>query len=188
MAEISGVWIFIIGGIVGALIGFVISRITSGTKQKAAQQKELDDTKAELENYKSQVSNHFNNSAQLMGQVASSYQALYSHMAGQSEALLSDTDSDALPFPQLKTALEKKREEPQVENEVAPETEQESLAAKEAAQETTPEPLAAQEAVQEAVASAAQEVPQADATEEPRETKAKDSAIKANKIEATDTV
>ena len=69
-------------------------------------------------------------------------------MAGQSQALLSETEADALPFPLLKTPSEKKREEP--------------LVAKEAAQETAEE--------------TAQEVEQTDATEEANETAPKDYA------------
>ena len=69
-------------------------------------------------------------------------------MAGQSQALLSETEADALPFPLLKTPSEKKREEP--------------LVAKEAARETAEE--------------TAQEVEQTDATEEVNETAPKDYA------------
>ena len=100
MVGINEILIFLVGGI----IGFVICRLTLGRKQKAAQQKELDNSKADLQQYKAQVNSHFNDSAKLMGEVASSYQALYKHMAGQSKTLLSETET--LPFPQLKTPSE----------------------------------------------------------------------------------
>ncbi len=122
MAGINEILIFLVGGI----IGFVICRFTLGTKQKAAQQKELESSKAEMEQYKAQVTNHFNDSAKLMGEVASSYQALYKHMAGQSQTLLSDSDIEIQPFPQLKTASEKKPEEAQATNEAAQKTTQEA--------------------------------------------------------------
>lgn len=146
MPEINGILIFIVGGIVGGIIGFVISRMTLSSKQKAAQQEALDNSKAELDHYKSQVSNHFDNSAKLMGEVASSYQALYTHMAGQSEALLDATDAE-VPFPQLKTpAVEEQEDEA-----LAPETAEEILAARETAQESTEESPLAKETAQEAV-------------------------------------
>jgi|GEM_PF-2269207 len=192
MPEINGILIFIVGGVVGGIIGFVISRITSGSKQKAAQQQELDNTKAELDQYKSQVSKHFSNSAELMGQVASSYQALYTHMAGQSEALLDATETE-VPFPQLKTPPVKEQEEPIADKELAQETAEELLAAretaqesaeesplaKETAQETATESLLTKEAAQESAEEpqltkeAVQEVPQPDDAEDIREAKAK---------------
>jgi uncharacterized membrane-anchored protein YhcB (DUF1043 family) len=120
MNEVSEILSFIAIFLVGGIIGFVICRVTLGKKKEAAQQQELDQTKAELEDYKSQVNNHFNSSAELMGQVASSYQALYSHMAGQSQTLLSDMDVS--PFPLLKTPDEKKWEEQTRLNKTAQET------------------------------------------------------------------
>ena len=101
MNGINETLIFLVIFLAGGIIGFVICRITLGRKKAGAQQQELDQTKAELEHYKSQVNDHFTSSAELMGQVASSYQALYSHMAGQSQTLLSDTEVP--PFPLLKT-------------------------------------------------------------------------------------
>jgi len=86
----------------GGLIGFVIYHITLGKSKASEQQKELDKNKIELEKYKAQVNDHFNDSAELMGQVANSYQALYNHMAGQSESLLGDTATTH--FPLLKTS------------------------------------------------------------------------------------
>ncbi|MFT6924905.1 MAG: uncharacterized membrane-anchored protein YhcB (DUF1043 family) [Psychromonas sp.] len=144
MSEINEVLIFIIGGIVGGIIGFVICRMTLGRRQKAAQQQEIDTAKAELDHYKSKVSNHFSDSAKLMGQVASSYQALYTHMAGQSEDLLDAADAD-VPFPQLKT--------PSAEKQGAQETVEETVlrTTEEATQETVKE---AEEATQETVKEA----------------------------------
>jgi len=86
----------------GGLIGFLIYHITLGKSKASEQQKELDKNKIELEKYKAQVNDHFNDSAELMGQVANSYQALYNHMAGQSESLLGDTATTH--FPLLKTS------------------------------------------------------------------------------------
>ncbi|HEY7866446.1 MAG TPA: DUF1043 family protein [Psychromonas sp.] len=198
MAEMSGVLIFIIGGIVGGILGFVITRITLGRKQKAAQQEALDNTKAELDHYKSQVSNHFSDSAKLMGQVASSYQALYTHMAGQSEALLDATETE-VPFPKLKTPPVKEQQDPLTDEEFAQETAEELLAAREAEQKTTDEPLAAKEAEQKTTdeppaakeaeqetteeplkaKEAEQEITQSEDAEEIREKKEKDSSGKS---------
>jgi len=88
--------------IAGGIIGFLIYHLTLGRSNSSKQQEELEKNKIELEKYKAQVNDHFNSSAELMGQVASSYQALYSHMADQSQSLLGETA--ATQFPLLKEA------------------------------------------------------------------------------------
>ncbi len=127
MTEMSEILLYLVIFGIGGIFGFMLCRITFGKKQAAAQQQELEDSKAELEHYKSQVNEHFTNSAELMEQVASSYQALYSHMAGQSQTLLGD--SEMLPFAQLQSLAEKEQQAPDEVEEVlqtdaAQETEQ----------------------------------------------------------------
>lgn len=91
--------------IVGIIVGFTIYHFAIGKSKAGTQQKEIDKTKSELEEYKAKVNSHFTNTAALMGEVASSYQSLYKHMADQSEDLLSD--ADLTPFPLLeKTPIE----------------------------------------------------------------------------------
>ncbi|MCW8996113.1 MAG: DUF1043 family protein [Psychromonas sp.] len=115
MTELNMILIFLAGGI----IGFAICYITAGRKQSAAQQKELHARKSELDDYKSQVNNHFTKSAELMREAANSYQALYTHLASQSQVLLSDSDADALPFPQIATLSEDKQDETLKKTEIA---------------------------------------------------------------------
>jgi uncharacterized membrane-anchored protein YhcB (DUF1043 family) len=91
--------------IIGIIVGFAIYHFAIGKSKVSTQQKEIDKTKSELEEYKAKVNSHFNNTAELMGEVASSYQSLYNHMADQSQDLLSD--ADLTPFPLLeKTPIE----------------------------------------------------------------------------------
>jgi uncharacterized membrane-anchored protein YhcB (DUF1043 family) len=82
----------------GGLLGFLIYHITLGKSKTSKQQEELDKNKIELEKYKAQVNDHFNNSAELMGQVANSYQALYNHMADQSQSLLGESATTQFPL------------------------------------------------------------------------------------------
>ena len=103
--------------IAGGIIGFILCHITLGRKKATAQQQaldkqkaDLDQNQAELAEYKAKVDSHFTSSAELMGQVANSYQALYNHMADQSQSLLSETDNS--PFPLLKTPSESEIEAP----------------------------------------------------------------------------
>ena len=108
MNNINEILLLLVTFLAGGIIGFVIYHMTLGKKLANTQQQELDQNKAELEQYKSKVNNHFTNSAELMEQVASSYQALYSHMASQSQSLLSGEDES--PFPMLKTPSVKAQE------------------------------------------------------------------------------
>lgn len=116
MTEMSEIVLYLVIFLIGGICGFMLCRMTFGKKQAAAQQQELEDSKAELEHYKSQVNEHFTNSAELMEQVASSYQALYSHMAGQSQTLLGD--AEMLPFAQLQTLAEKEQQVTEEKEEV----------------------------------------------------------------------
>lgn len=84
--------------VAGGVVGFAIYHFTLGKKQSGAQRKELEQTKAQLDQYKSKMNAHFKDSAALMGQVASSYQALHSHMANQSQSLINDDDNAVFPL------------------------------------------------------------------------------------------
>lgn len=105
MNEILSIFGSFIGGII---IGFIIYHFTIAKNKVTAQQQEMDKTKSELEEYKSKVNSHFTNTAELMGDVANSYQALYSHMANQSQDLLGDTELS--PFPLLETTAVEEEE------------------------------------------------------------------------------
>ena len=98
ISDMTNIIIFIVLFIVGGLVGFVIYHFTLGKKQSGSQRQELEQIKAELAQYKSKVNTHFKDSAALMGQVASSYQALHSHMANQSQSLLSDDNNSVFPL------------------------------------------------------------------------------------------
>jgi uncharacterized membrane-anchored protein YhcB (DUF1043 family) len=108
--------IFLVIFLAGGVIGFGVYHITLSKKRLGVQQQELEQAKAELEQYKSKVNNHFMDSAELMGKVASSYQALHSHMASQSQSLLSNEDSAV--FPQLNTPLSQTQEKPMLTKDV----------------------------------------------------------------------
>jgi uncharacterized membrane-anchored protein YhcB (DUF1043 family) len=103
ISDMTNFIILLVLFVAGGLVGFAIYHFTLGKKQSGTQRKELEQTKAELDQYKAKVNSHFKDSAALMGQVASSYQALHSHMANQSQSLISD-DNNAV-FPQLNATL-----------------------------------------------------------------------------------
>ena len=113
MNDTGTILIFIGIFLFGGLLGFAIYHISLGKKRTGVKQKELDETKAELEQYKEKVNHHFMNSAELMQQVATSYQALHNHMATQSESLLSEKGIS--PYPLLEADLASAQEKTMLE-------------------------------------------------------------------------
>jgi hypothetical protein len=112
----SNILVFLGIFIAGGAIGFAIYHISLGKKKASKQQQELAQNKAELEQYKAKVNDHFMNSANLMQGVASSYQALHNHMASQSQSLLNDDDT--VRFPLLNEIPQKSQEKEALTNNV----------------------------------------------------------------------
>ncbi|WP_435237291.1 YhcB family protein [Psychromonas sp. PT13] len=117
MNETNEIVTFLFTFVAGGIIGFIISHFGFASKKQSIQQKEIEANKAELDAYKAKVNNHFNDSAELMGKVASSYQELYNHMADQSQTLL-DEENNA-HFPLLNTPAQTELEEETVESDPA---------------------------------------------------------------------
>lgn len=77
--------------LIGAVLGFFISRLFSKPSTGAQSiQKNLEQSQAEFEAYRQQVSDHFTSSAELLEDLAKNYQDVYEHMARQSKTLLSE--------------------------------------------------------------------------------------------------
>ena len=89
----------LIGLVVGIVIGAVAMRFgNSKLRQQQAQQYELDKSKAELEEYREELVNHFAHSAELLDNMADDYRKLYQHMAKSSSSLLPEMSSETNPF------------------------------------------------------------------------------------------
>jgi uncharacterized membrane-anchored protein YhcB (DUF1043 family) len=167
MNDTGTILIFIGIFLLGGLIGFAIYHFSLGKKRNGVKQQELDETKAELEQYKEKVNDHFMNSAELMQQVATSYQALHHHMANQSESLLGE--QGVSPYPLLEPGSPKSDEETLLEETNADETNQvaeEVVTSEDDAVETEQKDIPVEENV------ASNEVPEA-----PTEEKAEDSSV-----------
>ncbi|MGL9769614.1 MAG: Z-ring associated protein ZapG [Sodalis sp. (in: enterobacteria)] len=81
----------LIGLVVGIIIGVVAMRF--GNRKLYQQQKfqhELKKSKAELNEYREKLINHFAHSAELLDKMADDYRQLYKHMAKSSNSLLPD--------------------------------------------------------------------------------------------------
>lgn len=79
----------IIGLVIGLALGAILMRFgSSKLRDQHAVQYELEKTRAELQDHKQEVSNHFAKSAELLNEMTNSYRELYQHMAQSSQHLL----------------------------------------------------------------------------------------------------
>ncbi|MGL5225877.1 MAG: YhcB family protein [Aeromonas sp.] len=83
MSLLTGILLAVAALIVGILLG----RFTVRNRDASRLEQDLKKANKELENYQSQINNHFTDSAALMEQLAEQYQTLYRHMAEQSKCL-----------------------------------------------------------------------------------------------------
>lgn len=93
-------WIYaIVGLLVGAILGIVISRLTTPQyKKQKVMQKELDSAKFALEQQRQELADHFAQSAEMLDTLGKDYTKLYQHMAKTSSELLPNTPEQENPF------------------------------------------------------------------------------------------
>ncbi|MFM2482949.1 YhcB family protein [Celerinatantimonas sp. YJH-8] len=89
MSIINSLILIAIGLIFGVIIGRLLTR--SRHPETSQLQTELQQSREELALYRQQVSEHFQNSAQLLESLALQYQKVYDHMAQQSELLMDNS-------------------------------------------------------------------------------------------------
>lgn len=78
----------IISGIVGIIVGFGLSYITSRGKDKSRLEDELTKTRRDLANQKRMLNDFFSSSNTLFEQLENSYQAYSHHMGEQSKKIV----------------------------------------------------------------------------------------------------
>ncbi|UGA54376.1 Z-ring associated protein ZapG [Vibrio sp. VB16] len=93
-------WIYgLVGLLVGAILGIVISRIKTPQYKKHQQmKKELATTKFELEQQRQELTDHFSQTAELLDVLGKDYTKLYQHMANTSSELLANVPEQDQPF------------------------------------------------------------------------------------------
>lgn len=93
-------WIYaLVGVLVGAVLGIVISRITTpGYKKQKTIQKDLETAKFELEQQKQDLADHFAQSAEMLDSIGREYTKLYQHMTKTSKELLPNIPEQDNPF------------------------------------------------------------------------------------------
>ncbi|WP_117235844.1 Z-ring associated protein ZapG [Vibrio maerlii] len=93
-------WIYaVVGLLVGAVLGIIISRLTTPQyKQQKQIQKELETTKFSLEQQKQELADHFAETAEMLDILGKDYTKLYQHMAKTSAELLPNLPEQDNPF------------------------------------------------------------------------------------------
>jgi uncharacterized membrane-anchored protein YhcB (DUF1043 family) len=93
-------WIFgLVGLLVGAILGIIISRIkTPQYKKQQLMKKELESAKFKLEQQRQELSDHFSHAAELLDVLGKDYTKLYQHMATTSAELLPNIPEQDKPF------------------------------------------------------------------------------------------
>ncbi|TKI06916.1 Z-ring associated protein ZapG [Martelella alba] len=89
----------LIGLVVGIIIGAVAMRFGNRKlRQQQTLQHELEQSKAELEEYREELTSHFARSAELLDNMAHDYRQLYQHMVKSSDSLLPNQSGESSPF------------------------------------------------------------------------------------------
>lgn len=89
----------LIGLVVGIIIGALAMRFgNKKLREQRHMQYELEKTKAELSDYREELTNHFARSAELLDNMARDYRQLYQHMAKGSNDLLPNLPGEKNPF------------------------------------------------------------------------------------------
>ena len=110
-------WVYaLIGLVVGVVIGAVAMRFGNRKlREQHSMQYELDKSKAELEEYRTELTNHFAHSAELLDNMARDYRQLYQHMAKSSSNLMPGLPGEKNPFAWQLTEAEADNDQSPVE-------------------------------------------------------------------------
>lgn len=93
-------WIYaIVGLLVGAILGIIISRLTTPQyKKQKTLQKDLESAKFALEQQRQELSDHFAQTAEMLDTLGKDYTKLYQHMAKTSTELMPNLPEQDNPF------------------------------------------------------------------------------------------
>ncbi|WP_172572019.1 Z-ring associated protein ZapG [Vibrio vulnificus] len=113
-------WMYsIVGLLVGAIVGVVVSRLTTPEYKKQKNiKKELDVAKYELEQQRQELIDHFSQTAELLETLGKDYSKLYQHMAKTSAELLPNLPAQDNPFDKVALSAKEDNTEENVTDEV----------------------------------------------------------------------
>lgn len=86
--EQTNIWIVTLVALgIGALIGFLLGRAGRGSGREQELIDELDNARSELDGYKRKVSEHFEETAELVNGLTDQYRKVHQHLASSAESL-----------------------------------------------------------------------------------------------------
>lgn len=98
--------------IVGIIVGCTLVRVfNSNVKKQFELEKELKQTKTQVDEQKQQLEQHFEQSAQLLSTLATDYKKLYTHLAQSSEKLLPEAAKNIEFFQQAQLPVKTEKTE-----------------------------------------------------------------------------
>ena len=109
-------WIFgLVGLLVGAILGIIISRIKTPQYKKHKQlQKDLDTAKFELEQQRQELTDHFAHMAEMLDTLGKDYNRLYQYMENTATEMLPGLPEQDKPFAKNRSQPPKEPELPEV--------------------------------------------------------------------------
>jgi hypothetical protein len=104
--EQTNIWIVTLVALgIGALIGFLLGRAGGSSSREQELVDELDVARAELDGYKRQVSEHFEQTAQLVNGLTDQYRKVHQHLASSAESLCPGLPASAALQSELRPSL-----------------------------------------------------------------------------------
>ncbi|WP_286237321.1 YhcB family protein [Neptuniibacter halophilus] len=109
----ENIWLIsIVALVVGAVIGYLLGRSGGGSGRQAELAEQLEDAKRELESYRSEVTGHFEKTAQLVNGLTQSYKEVHEHLASGAQGLCQPGAIDMALEPAMTPKLEEGATEP----------------------------------------------------------------------------
>jgi len=104
---VDNIWLISIAAlVVGAVIGFLMGRSGGGSQRQAELAVKLEQKQKELDDYKAEVSQHFEKTASLVNNLTSSYKDVHEHLATGAQGLCQAGNIDLALEPSLTPKLE----------------------------------------------------------------------------------
>lgn len=104
--EQTNIWIVTLVALgIGALIGFLLGRAGGGSSREQELVDELDTARSELDSYKRKVSEHFEQTAELVNGLTDQYRKVHQHLASSAETLCPELPAAAALQNELRPGL-----------------------------------------------------------------------------------
>ena len=83
--------------VLGVIIGYLASKkMGASLKEQALLQQQIEELQNQQQNYRSEVSDHFAETAQLFNQLTNSYRNVHNHLAEGAQTLAGESDTNTL--------------------------------------------------------------------------------------------